>query len=732
MVIYYICVPNQRLLKIYSNNYSMIKKTIFYSLLITMAACKIPEQKQASIETLPYPQTKKVDTTDDYFGTKIVDSYRWLEDDNSEETKQWVEAENKVTFDYLGKIPFRKDIKKRLTQVWNYEKFGAPFKKGKYYFFYKNDGLQNQSVLYVQEGLAGTPKVLVDPNTLSADGTTSLSGISIREDGKYIAVNLAKSGSDWNDIVTMEIESGKVLNDTLHWVKFSQASWHGEGFYYSTYPAPTSHAYSGKNENSKAFYHKLGTKQSEDKVVYSDTSHPGRGWGVGATDDGKFLTLFGSESTSGNSFAVKEANASKWIWIDTAFKNEYNLIENIDNKLLVMTNKNAPKWQLVLIDPSKPLPENWMKIIPESNDLLESVSLCNGKIVAKHLHDVTSKLTIYGFNGNAEKEVSTPPLGIVDFSGSKKDSIAFYSFTNYTTPASIYKYNINTNTSEIFFKPTVDFNSDDYESKQVFYLSKDGTKIPMIITYKKGITLDGNNPCFLYGYGGFNINITPGFITHSVPFLENGGVYAVANMRGGNEYGEEWHKGGIICNKQNVFDDFIAGAEYLIKEKYTSSEKLAVHGRSNGGLLIGAVMTQRPDLMKVALPGVGVLDMLRYHKFTIGYYWASDYGRSDSASQFPCLIKYSPLHNVKETAYPATMITTADHDDRVVPAHSFKFAAELQAKHNGKNPVLIRIDQKAGHGAGKPTAKQIEEWADIWSFVMYNLGMTPKTDSPKL
>ncbi|TAL59321.1 MAG: S9 family peptidase, partial [Bacteroidetes bacterium] len=651
-----------------------MKQLIFYSSLLFLAACGSAEQKQANIEHLPYPQTKKVDTIDDYFGTKIADPYRWLEDDNSEETKQWVEAENKVTFDYLGKIPFRQQVKDRLTEVWNYEKFGAPFKKGKYYFFYKNDGLQNQSVLYVQEGLTGTPKTLIDPNTLAADGTTSLSGISIREDGKYIAYNLAKSGSDWTDIVTLEIENGKALSDTIHWVKFSQASWKGDGFYYSTYPTPTSHAYSGKNENNKAFFHKLGTKQSEDKVIYADPKNPGRGWSINATDDGKYLQLFGSQSTSGNCFAVKEANAANWTWVDTSFNNEYNVIDNIGNMLFVHTNKNAPKWQLVMIDPTKPQPDNWEKIIPESNDLMENISLCNGKIVAKYLQDVTSKLAVYDLNGKIEKEVSTPPLGIAGFSSNNKDSVAFYSFTNYITPTTIYKYNINTNTSEVFFKPKVDFNSDDYESKQVFYPSKDGTKIPMIITCKKGITLDGNNPCFLYGYGGFNQNITPAFITNSVAFLENGGIYAVANMRGGNEYGEEWHKGGIICNKQNVFDDFIAGAEYLINEKYTSSQKLAVHGRSNGGLLVGAVMTQRPDLMKVALPGVGVLDMLRYHKFTIGYYWASDYGRSDSASQFPCLMKYSPLHNVKETEYPATMITTADHDDRVVPAHSFKFA----------------------------------------------------------
>lgn len=684
------------------------------------------EKKNPALTPLSYPATKKVDVIDDYFGIKIADPYRWLEDDNSEETKQWVDEQNKVTFGYLEKIPFRQQIKERLVNVWNYEKYSVPFRKGKYYFYYKNDGLQNHNVLYVQEGLNGTPRVLIDPNKFSADGTISLNGISIRKDGKYIAYNIAKSGSDWNDIIVMEIATGKVLPDTIRWVKFSSAQWKGDGFFYSTYPAPTSHAYSGKNENNKAFYHKLGTKQSEDQIVYADPAYPYRGWSIGVTDDERFMVLLGSQSTYGNSFAVKETHATQWNWVDTNYIHSYRLIDNIGNMLLVHTNADAPKWQLVMIDPSKPKKENWKKIIPESNDLLESVSLCKGKIIAKYLKDVTNKLFIYSLDGKMEKEISIPPLGIVNINSDKEDNNAFYSFTNYITPSTVYKYNIIEDRSSVHFKPKVGFNSSDYESKQVFYPSKDGTKIPMMITFKKGIKLDGNNPCFLYGYGGFNVNITPTFVVNSIPFLENGGVYAVANIRGGNEYGEAWHQGGIICNKQNVFDDFIAGAEYLIKEKYTSPQKLAIHGRSNGGLLVGAVMTQRPDLFKVCLPGVGVLDMLRYHKFTIGYYWASDYGRSDNKQQFECLLKYSPLHNIKETEYPATLITTADHDDRVVPAHSFKFAAELQSKQKGNNPTLIRIDKKAGHGAGKPTSKQIEEWADIWSFVFYNLGMEMK------
>lgn len=681
------------------------------------------EKKNSSVTIITYPVTKKVDVIDDYFGKKIPDPYRWLEDDHSEETKQWVDEQNKVTFGYLEKIPFRQQMKERLAQVWNYEKLGVPFKRGKYYFFFKNDGLQNQNVLYVQEGLNGTPRVLIDPNKFSADGTIALNEISIRKDGKYIAYNISKSGSDWNDIVVMEIATGKVLPDTIKWVKFSSAQWKGDGFFYSTYPPPTSHAYSGKNQNNKAFYHKLGTKQNEDQIVYADPTHPNRGWSIGITDDERFMALWGSQSTHGNSFAVKETHTEEWNWVDTNYTHSYRLIDNIGNMLLVHTNADAPKWQLVIIDPSKPKKENWKKIIPETNDLLESVSLCNGKIIAKYLKDVTNKLFIYSFDGKMEKEIFIPSLGIVNIRSDKDDENAFYSFTNYITPTTIYKYNITKNHSSVYFRSKVDFNSSDYESKQVFYLSKDGTKIPMMITFKKGIKLDGNNACFLYGYGGFNVNITPTFVTNAIPFLENGGVYAVANLRGGNEYGEAWHQEGIICNKQNVFDDFIAGAEYLIKEKYTSSQKLAIHGRSNGGLLVGAVMTQRPDLFKVCLPGVGVLDMLRYHKFTIGYYWASDYGRSDNQQQFECLVRYSPLHNVKEVEYPATLITTADHDDRVVPAHSFKFAAELQSKQKGNNPTLIRIDKKAGHGSGKPTSKQIEEWTDIWSFVFYNLGM---------
>lgn len=698
-------------------------------LIFLFALIPFSYQVKSQITHLPYPDTRKENVVDDYFGVKVSDPYRWLEDDNSEETKKWVDEENKITYDYLDKIPFKEKMKEQLTKVWNFEKMNTPFRRGKYYFFSKNNGLQNQSVLYYQEGLKGTPKILLDPNTLSEDGTLALSGFNIRKDGKYIAYNLSQSGSDWSTIVVMDLETQKNLSaDTLHWIKSSGANWKGDGFYYSTYPSPTAHAYSGKNENNKVFFHKLGTKQSEDKIVYEDHKHPDIGWYIRVTEDEKYLILSGAKGTSGNSFAIKELNTEKWNWVDTTFNYEYNVVDHREGKLIVHTNHQASNWKVVLVDPKKPTPTNWQILIPEGKDYMESVGQGGNKLVIKYLHNVTDRLFTYNYKGKQLREITIPPLGVVGFSSKDTDNIAFYSFTNYTTPACIYKYNFKTNTSEVFFKPKVGFNSQDFESKQVFYASKDGTKIPMIITYKKGIQMNGNNPCFLYGYGGFNINITPSFIINAVPFLENGGIYAVANIRGGNEYGEAWHEAGIKCNKHNVFDDFIAAEEYLIKEGYTSSQKLAIHGRSNGGLLIGAVMTKRPDLAKIALPGVGVLDMLRYHKFTIGYYWASDYGRSDNEEEFKCLYKYSPLHNVKETNYPATLILTADHDDRVVPAHSFKFGATLQANNKSNEPILLRIDKKAGHGAGKPTSKQIKEWADIWSFVFYNLGMNLKSD----
>jgi len=706
----------------------MNKKIIPMILLSALAGCNGGEKKETK-PALTYVKTRKCDTVDTYFGTKVADPYRWLEDDKSAETGEWVKAQNKVTFDYLASIPFRDKIKERLTKIWNYAKCSAPGKKGKYYFYSKNTGVQNQSVLFVQEGINGEARQLLDPNTLAADGTASLGTISVSKDAKYMAYTINRAGSDWEEIFVMDIASGKNLKDTIKWVKFSEIAWKGDGFYYSAYDAPgkDAHALSGKNEFHKVFYHKVGTEQGKDELVYEDKKHGLRNFSASTTEDEKLLLLYGTESTSGTSLAVKDLTKPKsdFVTLVDNFDNNYGVVDNDGNNLYVLTDKGAPKYQLLKIDISKkPVYENWEKIIPEAGDLLESVSICNGKFVAKYLKDVTTRLYVFDKSGKKENEIQLPGICKVgEFDSDKEDSVAFFSYNTFTAPAVIYKYNIVTNKMNVWFKPEVDFKSDDYETKQVFYASKDGQKIPMFITCKKGIKLDGNNPCFLFGYGGFNSYYSPEFRTDRALFLENGGVYAIPGLRGGGDYGEEWHKAGTKCKKQNVFDDFIAAADYLVKEKYTSHEKLAIHGRSNGGLLIGAVMTQRPDLAKVAIPTVGVMDMLRYHKFTIGWAWASDYGTSDSAEYFNCLIKYSPLHNIKETEYPATLVTTGDHDDRVVPAHSFKFIATLQEKQKGSNPVIVRIDTNAGHGAGKPTSKQIEEYSDIWSFVFYNLGM---------
>lgn len=696
-------------------------------LLSVFAACSGNEKKEQA--KLHYPSTRKVDTVDTYFGTKVADPYHWLEDDKSAETGEWVKAQNSVTYDYLSKIPFRDKIKERLTKIWNFEKRSALFKKKNYYFFYKNDGIQNQSVLYVQDGLKGTPKILLDLNTLATDGTVSLGGLAISKDAKYLAYSINRAGSDWSEIYVMEIESGKKLTDEIKWVKFSDIAWKDHGFYYSAYDAPKKgkSELSNKNEYHKIFFHQIGDIQSKDALVYEDKQHPLRNFSASTTEDQKLLMISGSESTSGTSLFIKELDKPHSVFITLVdnFENNYTVIHNDGNKLFVVTDKGAPKYQLLEIDiHDKPNYENWKKIIPESNDLLEGVSICNGKFVAKYLKDVTTRLYVYDIDGKKEKEIQLPGICKVDaFDSDKDDSLAFFTYNTFTAPPIVYKYNIINNKIDVWFKSEIDFKSDEYETKQVFYPSKDGTKIPMFITHKKGIVLDGNNPCFLFGYGGFNSYYSPEFKIDRAVFLENGGVYAVPGLRGGGDYGEDWHKAGIKCLKQNVFDDFISAAEYLFKEKYTCSSKLAIHGRSNGGLLIGAVMTQRPDLAKVAIPTVGVMDMLRYHKFTIGWAWASDYGTSDSLNYFNCLIKYSPLHNIKEVEYPATLVTTGDHDDRVVPAHSFKFIATLQEKQKGNNPVLVRIDTNAGHGSGKPTSKQIDEFSDIWSFVFYNLGM---------
>jgi len=698
-------------------------KTILLSILI----CSISLELSAQIV---YPTTKKVDQADNYFGNEIKDPFRWLEDDNSAETAEWVNQQNQVTFNYLKQISYRDQLKNRLTELWNFEKMSSPFKKGKYYFFYKNDGIQNQSVLYVQEGLTGQARIVFDPNKESTEGTTSLSTIGVSKDGKYLAYGLSKAGSDWVEINVLEIQTGKKLTDNLKWVKFSSIAWKGNGFYYSRYDAPThGKEFSKKNEYHKIYFHKIGEPQEKDVLVFEDKNFPLRNFNAKVTEDEKYLIVSGSQSTSGVSLRIKDLSQtnSEFITIIDNFDNDHHVVDNIGNSLLIHTNKNAPKYQLVLVDPSKPEIENWKKIIPESIDLFESVELSNGNLVAKYLKDVTSQIRLFSLDGKPIADITLPGIGMVnELNGDKNSPELFYSFINFTSPATVYKFDWNTKKSEVYFKPKLDFKSEDYETKQVFYTSKDGTKIPMFLTYKKGIKQDGSNPTFLFGYGGFNISYTPDFRIDRSVFLENGGIYAVANLRGGGEYGETWHKAGTQLNKQNVFDDFIAAADYLVTEKYTSKDKLAIHGRSNGGLLIGTVMTQRPDIAKVAIPTVGVLDMLRYHKFTIGWAWATDYGTSDDEKHFQNLIKFSPLHNLKEAAYPATLILTGDHDDRVVPAHSFKFAATLQEKQKGSNPVLIRIDTNAGHGAGKPTSKQIEEFADMWAFVFHNLGMKMK------
>jgi len=631
-----------------------------------------------------------------------------------------------VTFDYLSQIPYRAELKDRLTELWNYEKAGIPFNKGKFYFTYKNDGIQNQSVLFYRKGLEGKDEVLLDPNTLSEDGTASINGMGFSKDAQYMAYGISRAGSDWVEINVMNLETKEQLKDKINWVKFSGISWQGQGFYYSAYDAPTEGSdYSGKNEFHKVYYHKIGTSQSDDRLVYEDKEHPQRNAGAGVTDDEEYLVVTSSESTNGNSLMVKDLSSDNpFVKMVEDFETDNNIITHLENgNFLIQTNYKAPNNRVVLASIDRAKQNQWTDFIPEKDYVLKGVSLAGDKIIASYMKDVKSKIEVYDMTGKYLYDIKLPGIGIASFNGDEGDSIAFYSFSSYTYPTTIFKYDVSENTSEVYFKPKTAFNSENYITEQKFFKSKDGTEVPMFITYKKGTEKNGTNPTFLYGYGGFNISITPRFSVINTVFLEQGGIYAVVNLRGGSEYGEEWHKAGWRQNKQNVFDDFIAAAEYLIDSNYTSSQKLAIHGRSNGGLLAGAVMTQRPDLMKVSLPGVGVLDMLRYHKFTIGWAWAGEYGSAEKdKASFENLYSYSPLHNIKEgISYPATMVTTADHDDRVVPAHSFKFISELQKKHKGENPVLIRVDVDAGHGAGKPTEKTIEEWADVWSFVLWNL-----------
>lgn len=672
-----------------------------------------------------YPQTRKDTVKDIYFGVEIADPYRWLEDDLSEETAAWVDAQNKVTFDYLEKIPFRNDFKNRLEKLWNYEKYTAPFKEGKYTYYYKNDGLQNQYVLYRKTD-DGSAEVFLDPNTFSKDGTTSLASIDFSEDGTLAAYAISEGGSDWRKVIVINAETKEILEDTLRDIKFSGISWKGnEGFFYSSYDKPKGSELSAKTDQHKLYYHKLGTGQKDDKLIFGDKDKR-RYVGGGVSEDGRFLFISAAVSTSGNELYVMDLKdpAAKIRKIVDNFDNDHNVIDTDGDHLLILTNLNAPNQKVVKVSLANPAPDQWVDLIPETENVL-SVTTGGGYIFAHYMKDALSQVKQYDYAGKLIRELELPGVGTVSMSGTKrKEKDIYYSFTNYVTPGGIYAFNPETGKSELYIEPKLDFNTNDYASRQVFYTSKDGTKVPMLITHKKGMKLDGNNPVMLYGYGGFNISLTPRFSIANAVWMEQGGIYAVPNIRGGGEYGKKWHDAGTQMKKQNVFDDFIAAAEYLIAEKYTSPEKLTISGGSNGGLLVGAVMTQRPELFAVALPAVGVLDMLRYHTFTAGAGWAYDYGTSDQSKEmFEYLLAYSPVHNVKAVAYPATLVTTADHDDRVVPAHSFKFIAALQDKHTGSKPVLIRIDKSAGHGAGKPTSKIIEEAADRFAFAFYNMNV---------
>lgn len=701
-----------------------MKKTILLLSGIMVMSCT-PQQKK-----LTYPKVEKVDTVDVYFGTEVADPYRWLENDTSAATAAWVEAENKVTNEYLAQIPFRKQLLERLTNLANYEKIGAPFKKHGKYYFYKNDGLQNQSVLYVQDSLEGEPRVFLDPNKLSDDGTVALTGLSFSHDGKYAAYTISRSGSDWTEIYVLDAATGQLLDDHIEWAKFTGAAWQGDGFYYSAYDAPVKgKEFSNVNENHKVYYHKIGTPQTEDKLIYQNPAYPKRFYYTGTSEDERILFVYESGAGRGNNLFIKDlkkANAP-FIQLTTDFDYQYSPIEVIDNNIYIFTNYGAPRNRIMVADINNPKLENWKELIPEMESVLSSAEVIGGKLFLTYDKDASNHAYVYSQKGEHMHEIKLPSLGSVGFSGTKDDKECFFVFTSFTTPGTIYKYDMDKNSYELYRAPKVEFNSDDFVTEQAFFPSKDGIMIPMFLTYKKDLERNGNNPVFLYGYGGFGISLNPGFTTSRIPFLENGGIYAQVNLRGGSEYGEEWHIAGTKMQKQNVFNDFISAAEYLINNKYTNPDKIAIVGGSNGGLLVGACMTQRPDLFKVAIPQVGVMDMLRYHKFTIGWNWASDYGTSeDSQEMFEYLKGYSPLHNLKPgTKYPATMVTTADHDDRVVPAHSFKFAATLQECNDGTNPTLIRIDSKAGHGAGKPMAKVLEEQADIYGFIMYNLKMKP-------
>lgn len=675
-----------------------------------------------------YPKTAKVNVVDDYFGTKVADPYRWLENDTSKETAAWVKAERSVTDAFLSKIPFRKELLNRLTQLVNYERYGVPYEhKGKYYFS-KNDGLQNQSVFYVQDNLDQEPRVLLDPNKLSTDGTVALAGSSLSPDGRYLAYQVSRSGSDWQEIYVMDTSTGKTLDDHILWAKFSDVSWYKDGFYYSAYDAPVKgKEYSNVNLNHKVYYHRLGSLQKDDVLFYQNKERPQSFYYVETNNDQTMLFLNEGGENDGNLLSVKNLSKpdSKLIPMTHDNRYTYDFIDNVGDTIFIRTNYGAPKWRIMAVDLNNPDISAWRTVVPEGDDVITSALLADGKMVLTRMKDASDHVYVYTTEGKYLHEIKLPSVGSVSFNGNRDEKDCFFSFSSFTEPSTIYRYDINKNTYQVFKAPKLTFNPDDYTTEQVFYPSKDGTKVPMFITYKKGVKRDGTNPLLLYGYGGFDISLQPSFASMMMPFIEKGGIYVETCLRGGGEYGEAWHQAGTKMHKQNVFDDFIAAGEYLIQQKYTNKDKLAIMGGSNGGLLVGACLTQRPDLFRVVIAEVGVMDMLRYHKFTIGWNWASDYGTSaDSREMFEYLKGYSPLHNIRPgVKYPATLITTGDHDDRVVPAHSFKFAATLQNCNASNNPILIRIDSKAGHGGGKPMSKRLEEYADIFSFIMANMDM---------
>lgn len=701
-----------------------MKKLLFGLLgLLMMQSC--------SKNQLKYPETRKEDVADTYFGVTVPDPYRWLENDTSPEVKKWVEEQNKLTFAYLESIPYRNALKKRLTELWNYERVSSPFKEGGKYFLFRNDGLQNQSVLCMMDHPDSEPVVVLDPNQLSPDGTVALNTFSVSHDGHYLAYALSRAGSDWVEVFVRDLNTGKDLDDHLQWVKFSGLAWAGNGFYYSRYDAPDKGAeLSSRNTFQKVYFHRLGTKQSEDKLIHQHPTEGDRMYGAWVSRDEKWFVLVESKwGSRGNALWVKSLTRQddKMHCVAEGFDYENGLVDIQDGVLYMVSNQEAPRYRLLKID-LQALPEvKKTELIPQKNDVLEAAYLAGGKLFVQYLRDVKNELEIYQTDGTYLHPLRLPAIGtLLGFSGEPDEQTAYFTFTSFNYPTTVFRYNIETDSSEVWFTPKLDFNPGNYEVEQVFYTSKDGTRIPMFITYKKGLKRNGKNPTLLYGYGGFNITMKPSFSTAVLLWLENNGIYALANIRGGGEYGEQWHEAGMKLNKQNVFDDFIAAAEYLIEEKYTSSKKLAIMGGSNGGLLIGAVVNQRPDLFRVAIPQVGVMDMLRFHKFTIGGAWVTDYGSSEDSVQFNYLLKYSPLHNIRDGInYPAILVTTADHDDRVVPAHSFKYIATLQEKYKGPNPVLIRIQTSAGHGGGKPTSVIIDETADIYSFIYKNMGIIP-------